>query len=549
MKKLSIVLAFSLVCVLVFIGVMNARLPVGDHMIVAVRFIPPNKYGWYHIPALSKYIYNIYSSIDGCDLYFASDEDKGEKVYIKNGRLAFLLKIFEIGIHAEEHSAIDIDLVKAFIEASAKRCNPNTPGLYSARARLPLVEAVFSTQEDFVKILLDAGADPAMPSDMLKDENDRISILEYAQKMRNLIETDREKEKEALDRIIPLLKSASNKESLYRKSVEYYGTAMAFFERGDYDDALEWFNRALMAREEVLGKEHLDTIQIYHGIVATYTLQGDYNTAYKLNCYIMNVYLPILGAKHLRLAPAYNTAGVILYEQGNYGKALEWMRIYLEIWKNKFGEENPEVGSSYSNIGMVYNRQGNYEEAEKYLQKALAILEKALGSEHPKTAFVYTNLADLSLGIWEQTSRNDSSRLTEALKWARKALAAQEKTLGKEHPETARTYLNIGLAHYYSHDYKKSLEWSKKASAIFKKLGKEHSYYFGARQNMALVYEAQGDYEKAQTEFFDVYKTFLARFGEVHPDTVKARENLARAYQKTPHPKPFADWLKEALGT
>ncbi len=43
---------------------------------------------------------------------------------------------------------------------------------------------------------------------------------------------------------------------------------------GEYEKALEWYDRALKIREKVLGKEHPDTAITYHNIALVYSDLG-----------------------------------------------------------------------------------------------------------------------------------------------------------------------------------------------------------------------------------------------------------------------------------
>ena len=62
-----------------------------------------------------------------------------------------------------------------------------------------------------------------------------------------------------------------------------------------------------------------------------------------------------------------------------------------------------------------------------------------------------------------------------ALEWEKKALAIREKKLGKEHPDTAISYNNMGLIYADTGDKHQAISWFQKALEINEKmLGKEH---------------------------------------------------------------------------
>ena len=62
-----------------------------------------------------------------------------------------------------------------------------------------------------------------------------------------------------------------------------------------------------------------------------------------------------------------------------------------------------------------------------------------------------------------------------ALEYFQKALAIDEKVLGKEHPGTATDYNNIGVMYYEMKEYPKALEYLGKALSVrISKLGNDH---------------------------------------------------------------------------
>ena len=172
----------------------------------------------------------------------------------------------------------------------------------------------------------------------------------------------------------------------------YHNLGYALYGQAFYQEALEYYEKALEIREKVLGKEHPDTAATYNNIAGVYQ------------------------------------------DQGNYGEALEYYRKALEIKEKVLGREHPYTAATYNNIALVYQDQGNYDEALEYCRKALEISEKVLGKEHPSTATTYSNIA----GVYYVQGKYD-----EALEFYRKALVIREKVLGKEPPSTATTYNNI----------------------------------------------------------------------------------------------------------
>jgi tetratricopeptide (TPR) repeat protein len=76
------------------------------------------------------------------------------------------------------------------------------------------------------------------------------------------------------------------------------------------------------------------------------------------------------------------------------------------------------------------------------------------------------------------------------------ALAGQERSLGRDHPDIA-TVNNIALVDDNQGDYSKALELLDRALAEREmSLGRDHPRTLGTVNNMASVYGNQGDYNK-----------------------------------------------------
>ena len=119
--------------------------------------------------------------------------------------------------------------------------------------------------------------------------------------------------------------------------------------------------------------------------------------------------------------------------EAKYDASLERSREAAKLAEESGYEER--LGGSYLLFGFVYDDQGKYAEALDWYGKALAIWEKVLGRQHPDTARTYNGIAIVY---------GRQGKYAEALEWYGKALAIQEKVLGRQHPSTARTWNNIG---------------------------------------------------------------------------------------------------------
>ena len=145
-------------------------------------------------------------------------------------------------------------------------------------------------------------------------------------------------------------RAACNPDKEVRAASLCFSLGVGFDELAQYEQALEWYNKALGIREKVLGAEHPDTAYTYNNIAIEY------------------------------------------YEQCNYPKALEWHQKALGIREKVLGAEHPDTAATYNNIAVVYRNQGNYPKALELYHKSYIIGLSKLGATHPDTIATRKNM-------------------------------------------------------------------------------------------------------------------------------------------------------------
>jgi len=153
------------------------------------------------------------------------------------------------------------------------------------------------------------------------------------------------------------------------------------------------------------------------------------------------------------------------YQNAKFPKLELAIKYHLESVKlsREIGDEE-SIGSSYCNIGFAYEDQGNLRLAIDYYDKALHIFRKH--DDKLLEAVVLNNLA-----YTYQSQKNYDI----ALKYFFEALEIRKQALdGKEDPNLAMCYNNIGLVYNKTGKLEKSQEYYKKALDIFVRM--KHRY-------------------------------------------------------------------------
>ena len=298
--------------------------------------------------------------------------------------------------------------------------------------------------------------------------------------------------------------------------------------------AVDWYNKALDLRNyETFTRDVADdAIRYLHTAIAldpeygnaynmlgwVYSDKGDYDQAMKYQQKALTIILKTLGPDHPDVACSSNNLGYIYCTKGDYGRAIEYHQKALAIQLKALGPDHPSVATSYNNLGEAYCAKGDYDQAVEYHQKALTIRLKALGPDHPSVATSYNNLGAT------YHHKGDYGRTIEHYQ---KASAIMLKALGPDHPSVATSYNNLGKAYSDKGDYGRAIEYLQKALAIqLKALGPDHPYVAFSLNNLGWVYSGKGDYDRAIEYYQKALKIFRQVLGEDHPNTKTVRENI-----------------------
>jgi tetratricopeptide (TPR) repeat protein len=286
---------------------------------------------------------------------------------------------------------------------------------------------------------------------------------------------------------------------------------------GNYDKALECFEKCLDIRLKILGGKHPSVATSYNNIGYTWDSKGEYDKALEYYSKSLDIRLKTLGEEHPDVASSYNNIGSTWDSKGEYDKALEYHAKGLNISLKTLGEEHTDVATSYNNIGLIWKNKGEYDKALGYYTKSLNMLLKTLGEEHPNVATSYNNIGR----IWKIIGEYDK-----ALEYYTKSLNIRVKTLGEEHAQLVGSYINLGATWKSKGENDKALAYYLKCQEIcVKTLGGDHPKSAIIYKHIAYIWDSKGEYDKALNYYTKCMETALKTLGEEHP-------NVATSYNK-----------------
>ena len=180
---------------------------------------------------------------------------------------------------------------------------------------------------------------------------------------------------------------------------------------------------------------------------------------------------------------------------------------------------------------------------EQNVSHVLAIAshaEKVLGDEEAqkKTSGLY-RLA----GFWFVYG----AKYSKAMECFQKTSEISEKVVGKKHPETATAYNNIAGVYDSQGDYAKALEWLQRALGIWERV-LDYPAIVATHNDIAGVYCHQGDHARAMKCYQKALEMCDKVCREEHLDTVATYSNIAGIYDCQKDYTQAMEWYRKGLG-
>ncbi len=275
--------------------------------------------------------------------------------------------------------------------------------------------------------------------------------------------------------------------------------------------------QALTLAEQVLGKEHPDTLRSVSNLAGLYYAKGRYGEAEPLNKRVIEARERVLGKEHPDTLVSLNNLALLYQTQGRYSEAEPLYRRAFEAQERVLGKEHPDTLVSLSNLAALYRGQGRYSEAEALYRRALEASERVLGKEHPKTLLTVNNMAMLY---------NDQGRDAEAEQLYKRVLDASERVLGKEHPNTLVSLNNLAALYFAQRDWSRAGDFWRRSTAAIAARTKRGALETGR----AVTGKKKSDAEQDSFQFRQLVKAVYRLSPEGRtPDTLASREMFLTA--------------------
>ncbi len=218
--------------------------------------------------------------------------------------------------------------------------------------------------------------------------------------------------------------------------------------RSEYSLAVPGHTRAIVILAD-LGPEHdQQRAVLLSSLGVVLRRLGQYRQAQQQYEEALVLQENLLGPEHPDVATSYNNLSLVVRLSGEYRYARELLLKALAIREAYFGPNHEWVGETLNNLSTVAADLGAYDESLKYQERAVEVLRITLGEDHQRYWWTRLNLGVAYIDMGDHTS---------SLPICLEVLTALQEIYGAEHVDTTYALDAIGSCYYKSGQYEKAL--------------------------------------------------------------------------------------------
>jgi CHAT domain-containing protein/lipopolysaccharide biosynthesis regulator YciM len=175
--------------------------------------------------------------------------------------------------------------------------------------------------------------------------------------------------------------------------------AFIYVSMGNYDKALIIYNKALIAREKISGKDHYLYGKLVNNIGKLYEQKGEINEAIVLYKKSLDNLLLNFDENYIDYGYYINDYASALIKKGDFEKGIELLKKNIALFeKNKRTNAEDYYKSKYF-LANAYIQTQKYTIALPLLKSASKNIKKILGTDHPLYGKILESLSDCYIGL------------------------------------------------------------------------------------------------------------------------------------------------------
>jgi CHAT domain-containing protein/tetratricopeptide (TPR) repeat protein len=298
--------------------------------------------------------------------------------------------------------------------------------------------------------------------------------------------------------------------------------AQLYDQKGESSSAIMLFEKVLRIRATTSNGDRLDYAETLNNLAEVYRKAANRKQAEPLYREALAL-LECAGTPDRCTMTCLNNLALMHHECGEYEKAETYFQQTLAIGKRILGEQHPDIARTLESFAGVRQAQHRHLEAQTLLEKATEIYETSFGAQSSQYLKAVVLLANL------HSATGDTER-TELL-----LLKAQDSIVrmrSGRHPDHVFTLQQLGQAYWEIGDYERSRELYERSLTIASaNWGKHHPLYASALIGLGLVRLTLDEYPAAQSLLEEARRVLNSANGALNMQYVGCLSLLAYLYQ------------------
>ncbi len=243
------------------------------------------------------------------------------------------------------------------------------------------------------------------------------------------------------------------------------------------------------------------------------------------------------GGRHPHLPSTLSAIAELLMERGEPAQALEHRRQAIALKRELLGPGHIFTAYAMVELGQTLEAVEQRSEALQAYARALTVLQKQLGN-HPRTASTQQAIAAILQA---------QGHFTEALNYARDALAMRERLEGPDSPALAPMLTVIGGALFQQGHHDDAIASLRRGLAVLAGCDPGDERLLAVHLDLGRALHRQGDSAGALASFQANLDGARTRLGEDHPRIASTLNAIGQVHYSTGNFAAALDHYKQAL--
>jgi serine/threonine protein kinase/tetratricopeptide (TPR) repeat protein len=315
----------------------------------------------------------------------------------------------------------------------------------------------------------------------------------------------------------------------------------AYYSLGDYTAAQPHIERAYEITSNVLGEDHISTLDCMYSLARLYETQRKFAQAEPLYARALDVSRRVRGEDDVGTINLMRYLAYCYGDQRKFAQAEPLLVRALEVVRRWGGEDHPRTLDCMNSLAGMYMNQGKFDQAEPLLARALDVSRRVRGEEDAATINLMNNL-----GYCYKEQR----KFDQAEPLLARALEVASRRWGEESEEAFSPMDNLAKIYIYQGKLSKGEALHvKRLEVTRRRLGDQHPRTFRPMIMLGSLYLSQARLAEAEPLLVNALEGCQRIWGEEHPDTLAALSLLAELYRldmRFQHSIPLLEGLLKA---